>query len=133
MCVAPMGSAAPNVTVSVDALLSVTTEPPEVPLETTEHDCTDGNVYMLAAATVTAAVVRVEAKRNVNVVSALVAVTVALRTLFAENVDPKLVDAAVVRVKRPAELEPEAKLGRPTPFELPNVNCVCRALWAISI
>ena len=43
-CVAPLGSAAPNVTVSVDALVSVTIEPNDGPLDTTEHDCTDGNV-----------------------------------------------------------------------------------------
>jgi hypothetical protein len=34
----------PNVTVSVESLVSVTTEPRDVPLDTTEHDCTDGNV-----------------------------------------------------------------------------------------
>jgi hypothetical protein len=43
-CVVPLGSAAPNVTVSVDALVSVTIEPNDGPLDTTEHDCTDGNV-----------------------------------------------------------------------------------------
>ena len=43
-CVAPLGSAAPNVTVSVDALVSVTIEPNDEPLETTEHVGADGNV-----------------------------------------------------------------------------------------
>ena len=130
MCVAPIGSAASNVAVSVAGVPIVTTEPPE-PL-TTAHDVSDGKVYTEEAETVATTVVRVEVKRNVNVTSALVAVTVALKMLFAENVEPRLVVAVVVRVNRPAELEPDAKLGRLTPFVLPNVNSVDRALSAIS-
>ena len=131
-----MGSAAPNVTVSVDALLSVTTDVPDVPLETTEHDCTDGNVYMFAAATVTAAVVRVLTNVQVNVVSTALAVTDAPRTLLADSVAPKFTVAVVASVSSALVVEPDAnapKFPSIVEFELPNVNCVLVARAAPSL
>ncbi len=124
-CVAPIGSAAPNVTVRVDGLVSVTTEPPDVPLETTETDCIDGNVYMFVASTVTAAVVRVLTNVHVNVVSAADAVTVAPRTLLADSVVPKVTVAVVASVRSALVVEPEAnapKFPSIVAFELLNEN-----------
>ena len=136
VCVAPMGSAEPNVTVRAACLLSVTTEPPELPLLTTVHVGTAvGNAKIASAATVTATVVRVETKVNVSVVALALAVTVAPITLLELNVESSVAAAVVASVTSALVVAPDAnapKFPLIAEFELPNSNDVRVALDATS-
>lgn len=135
-CVAPIGSAEPNVTVSAACWLSVTTEPPELPLLTTAHvGAAIGNVKIAAAATVTATVVRVDVNMNVNVVELAVAVTLAPITLLELSVASSVAVAVVASVTSELVVAPDAnapKFPLIVAFELPKVNDVRVALYATS-
>jgi hypothetical protein len=116
----------------------VTTAPAEGPELTTEQYADAGKLKTAASATVTAAVVRVDAKVNVNVrwAGAGVEVTVAPKTLSDANVAPSetLASDESERSEAPAG-RPDAKLASAasTPgFELLNVNCVIVAFSATS-
>lgn len=138
VCVAPDGTVAvPKPHTNVACLPSVTTDPPSAPALVTATVADAGNSYIALAATVTDAFVRVETNVNVNVVAALVAVTVAPRIPLAARVAPSVaVVAGTVAsvssalVVAPAANEPSAELIALT--EWLNVNCVLVAYDATS-
>ena len=136
-CVAPIGTALANVYVSALLWLSVTTDPPDAPPLTTAHVAYAGKLYIALAATVTDAVVRVDTNVNVNVVAAVVAVTVAPSTLLAASVVPTVavVTGVVARVTSALVVAPDANAPSAALIaatEWLNVNCVATEYEATS-